>query len=123
MHQEGVRRRLSNAVVGHCVCVRFASCTVHLCVASIVPTQHGIQRNTLHLILAIQPHTSTTTTATRDERELFVIRNHENLNQMDEYEMVSDAPRVEITYEKKKQYCASYKVSFYVERSVSPSEF
>lgn len=53
-------------------------------------------------------------TPCRDERELVIVRNADELNQMTGYEMITEAPRVEITYEKKKHYCPKYKISFYV---------
>ena len=46
----------------------------------------------------------------KDERELFITRKAADINNTDSYEMVCEAPRVEIMYDKKKQYCPKYQV-------------
>jgi len=53
----------------------------------------------------------------KDERELFVVRDAKELNQMSTYEMITPAPRIEIEYETKADYCPKYRVSFYIERN------
>ena len=50
----------------------------------------------------------------KDERELFVTRKAADINQTDSYEMIVNAPRVRIEYDKKKEYCPKYKVTWYV---------
>eukprot|EP00729_Bicosta_minor_P015592 gene15592-34690_t len=49
-----------------------------------------------------------------DERELFVVRKWQELNQMDQYDLITEAPRIEVEFETKAMYCPKYKVSFYM---------
>ena len=54
-----------------------------------------------------------------DERELFITRKPADFNKTDSYEMVCDAPHVCIQYDKKKEYCPKYEVSWYIEKSAT----
>ena len=70
--------------------------------------------------------TTTTTTNVRpdlyinpeDERELFIIRNPDDLNNTSSYNMVTQAASLTVTYEnnegKGKTYCPKYEVAFYM---------
>ena len=49
-----------------------------------------------------------------DERELFVVRKWQELNQMDQYDLITEAPRIEVEFETKAMYCPKYTVSFYM---------
>ena len=51
----------------------------------------------------------------KDERELFLIREKAELNNTTNYNLVTEAASVEVTYEQDKQYCPKYKVGFYLE--------
>jgi len=52
---------------------------------------------------------------TDDERELFICRKPEDLNHTTSYNMTVNAPKVVAIYDKKKNYCPKYNVSFYME--------
>jgi len=53
----------------------------------------------------------------KDERELFIIRNKDELNMTDSYDLITEAARVEAKYDKEKGYMPKYAVTFYVEKS------
>ena len=46
--------------------------------------------------------------SSRDERELFIVREREELNQTDSFTMITEAPNVVTTYDAKKKYTPKY---------------
>jgi hypothetical protein len=56
---------------------------------------------------------------THDERTLLLVRDKDELNRTDSFDMITPAPRVEMAYDRKKQYCPKYKVTFFVETPFS----
>ena len=54
-----------------------------------------------------------------DERELFITRDADVINQTDNYEMIVNAPRVVADYDAKKKYCPKYQVTWYMEKPAS----
>jgi hypothetical protein len=50
-----------------------------------------------------------------EERELFIIRKAEELDNCDGYNLISVSPRVDVEYDRAKKYCPKYKVTFYAE--------
>ena len=52
----------------------------------------------------------------RDERELFIVRKQNELDAVDTYTIVTEAPRIRAIYDCKKEYCPKYEVTFYLEQ-------